>query len=284
MMRRVARYSAGRAALLAVALVMVAGGCGPKPKGLIDKPQEPPPPSKVDLTDIRSYARELKHDGVVNIQLVRYMVSVGQYSLAVQHSDTLLKDSPRDEELHFLKGYALRELGQREQAVDEFKKACDIRSGFAESWNAMGITYDQMRKFDEAEKAYMEALKINPNSAKYLNNLGFSYFSRGEYNQAAEAYKKALAFDPSNVQIRNNLGFSYGMLGRYQEAMTEFKQAGREEVALNNMGFVYYMLGYNNHAKDMYAKALEINPEFAKARNNMQLAGGEPSLFPPHNP
>jgi len=256
-----------RAAICLVALGLV-GGCASNSKPLL-------PSNKLDLTNIRSYGKNLKHKGIVNKQLVGYLVGTGQYVLALKHNETLLKKDSNDAELHFLKGYALRELDRYEVAVKEFKTAAKLHRNYAEAWNALGVTYDRMRKPEEAEKAFLQALKITPTSPKYLNNLGFSYFSRGQYDKAVEAYKKGLASYPNNVQIHNNLGFAYGMLGRYEEALAEFKQAGRDEVAYNNQGFVYYMLGYTAQAKVMYAKALESNPKFTEARDNLRILENE---------
>ena len=262
-----------RAASCLIALALV-GGCASKPKSALNS-RPSPSPNRLDLTDIRSYGRDLKHKGIVNKQLVGYLVGTRQYVLALKHTETLLKKDSNDAELHFLKGYALRELDRYEVAVKEFKAAAKFHRNYAEAWNALGVTYDRMRKPDEAEKAFLQALKITPTSPKYLNNLGFSYFSRGQYDKSVEAYKKALASYPNNVLIHNNLGFAYGMLGRYEEAMAEFKQAGRDEVAYNNQGFVYHMLGYNDQAKVMYAKALESNPKFTKARDNLRILENE---------
>ena len=257
--------------LLALALL---GGCASNPKSTLNS-RPSPSPNRLDLTDIRSYGRDLKHKGIVNKQLVGYLVGTRQYVLALKHTETLLKKDSNDAELHFLKGYALRELGRYEVAVKELKTAAKLHRNYAEAWNALGVTYDRMRKPDEAEKSFLQALKITPTSPKYLNNLGFSYFSRGRYDKAVEAYKKGLASYPNNVQIHNNLGFAYGMLGRYEEALAEFKQEGGDEVAYNNQGFVYYMLGYNDQAKVMYAKALESNPKFTKARDNLRILENE---------
>lgn len=288
MRRGASRIAGARQAvgLLAAAALLV--GCASKRSASVTdetlKQKPKASPNKVDITDVRSYAKDLKHKGIVNKYLVRYLVSAGEYKLALRHIETLRKESPQDAELHFLKGYALSELGKYKEGVKELKEACELRKDYAEAWNALGMTYDMMHKPEEAEGAFLEALKINPNAPKYLNNLGFSYFSRGDYKKASEAYQKALALDPDNVQIHNNLGFAYGMLGRYDEALAEFRQAGTEEVAYNNMGFVYHMLGYNSQAKGMFAKAIETNPHFEKALENLRLISGDENLFPPHPP
>ncbi|MFQ5874507.1 MAG: tetratricopeptide repeat protein, partial [Dehalococcoidia bacterium] len=197
------------------------------------------------------------------------------YVLAIHHAEELIEKDKKDADLYALKGYALREVGQYDEAIEALKASLALRKGYAEAWNAMGMTYDLMRKPEEAEQAYLEALRINPTSPKYLNNIGFSLFGQGQYDRAAEFYQKALASDPLNAQIHNNLGFAYGMLGQYPEAIAEFKQAGRDEIVYNNLGFLYFMLGFNDEARVMYAKALDINPQYIKARRNLRLIDGD---------
>ena len=261
-----------------VALALLAG-CGRKTTAAYKKNLFLPPPPKLTVLDnIRSHAKDIKHEGVVNKKLVRFLIGQRMYFLALHHIEQLPKKDREKPETLFYKGFALREVGQYDEAVKALKAASNSQRDYAEAWNALGLTYDLMRKSDEAKQAYLEALRINPSSSKYLNNLGFSHFSRGKYSLAVELYQKALASDPHNVKIHNNLGFAYGMLGRYPDAISEFKQAGREEVVYNNLGFLYYMLGHNDEAKVMYAKALEINPQFSKARKNLRIIEGDGAM------
>jgi tetratricopeptide (TPR) repeat protein len=259
-----------------VVLVLLAG-CGQRTKAAHNRALTPPP-EQTTLDDLRTHAKDIKHEGVVNKELVRFLMGQRMYVLALHHIENLPKKEREAPQLLFLKGFALREVGHYDEAVEVLKAAINSNRDHAEAWNALGMTYDLMRKPEEAEQAYLGAIRINPSSPKYLNNLGFSHFSRGNYNPAIELYQKSLASDPHNVQIHNNLGFAYGMLGRYPEAISEFKQAGNEEVVYNNLGFLYYMLGLNDEAKVMYAKALEINPRFGKARKNLRLLEGGGAL------
>ncbi len=264
-------------AVVCLAALALLAGCGRKTTAAHKKNLFPQPKNAV-LDNLRFHAKDIKHEGVVNKQLVRFLVGQRMYVLALHHIENLPKKERKKPEAFFLKGFALRELGRYDEAVEALKAASNSQRDYAQAWNALGITYDLMRSSEEAEEAYMEALRINPSSPKYLNNLGFSHFSRGKYSLAVELYQKALASDPHNVQIHNNLGFAYGMLGRYPEAISEFKQAGREEVVYNNLGFLYYMLGLNDEAKIMYAKALEINPQFRKARGNLHIIEGDGAM------
>ncbi len=266
-------------AVVCLAALAFLAGCGRKTTAAHKKSMFPPPtPTNTVLDNLRSHAKDIKHEGVVNKQLVRFLIGQRMYVLALHHIENLPKKDRKKPETLFYEGFALRELGHYDEAVKALKAASNSHRNYAEAWNALGLTYNLMRKSDEAEQAYMEALRINPSSSKYLNNLGFSHFSRGKYSMAVELYQKALASDPHNVQIHNNLGFAYGMLGHYPDAIAEFKQAGREEVVYNNLGFLYYMLGHNDEAKVMYAKALEINPQFSKARKNLRMIEGDGAM------
>ena len=49
----------------------------------------------------------------------------------------------------------------------------------------------------------------------------------------------------------------------------------RNPRAFNNLGYAYYLEGRKEEARDAYRRALEIDPTFEYARNNLKMLGGE---------
>ncbi|MBI3995715.1 MAG: tetratricopeptide repeat protein, partial [Nitrospirae bacterium] len=70
-------------------------------------------------------------------------------------------------------------------------------------------------------------------------------------------------------RYHNNLGYAYGMIERYPDALREFLQGGTEAAAFNNLGFSYQAGGDLNQARDLYRRALEIDPGLKTARQNL---------------
>ena len=74
-----------------------------------------------------------------------------------------------------------------------------------EAWIGLAASYDHIRRFDLADRAYAMAIRLSGESVQVLNNQGFSYMSRGDFKTARAKFNKALRLDPNNQTIVNNL-------------------------------------------------------------------------------
>jgi Flp pilus assembly protein TadD len=75
----------------------------------------------------------------------------------------------------------------------------------AEAWLGLAASYDRLRRFELADRAYAHAIKILGPTPEILNNQGYSYLLRGDYHHAREKLVAARDLDPGNPYIRNNL-------------------------------------------------------------------------------
>ena len=66
-------------------------------------------------------------------------------------------------------------------------------------------TYDRLRRFDLADRAYAQAIKISGVNVTILNNRGYSYLLRGDVVNARKQFTAAYNIDPSNPTVINNL-------------------------------------------------------------------------------
>jgi tetratricopeptide (TPR) repeat protein len=90
-------------------------------------------------------------------------------------------------------------------AEQHFRKAVEMHPRDLESWIGLAASYDRLRRFDLADRAYTQAMKIAGATPEILNNIGYSYMLRGDYRRARETLMQAQAQDPGNPYIRNNL-------------------------------------------------------------------------------
>jgi tetratricopeptide (TPR) repeat protein len=114
----------------------------------------------------------------------------------------LLGSDPNDEvsrgKLYFRQGsYGLAERN--------FRKAVELHPKDAEAWLGLAASYDRLRRFDLADRAYANVIKLVGASPEIMNNQGFSYMLRGDYVKARNTLLAAQARDPGNVFIQNNL-------------------------------------------------------------------------------
>lgn len=114
----------------------------------------------------------------------------------------LLGRDPSDD-LSVGKKYFLQ--GSYGLAERHFRRAVELHPQDAESWVGLAASYDRLRRFDLADRAYAQAIKIKGATAEILNNQGFSYMLRGDYRRARERLLAARAIDPVNPYVNNNL-------------------------------------------------------------------------------
>jgi len=86
-----------------------------------------------------------------------------------------------------------------------FRKAAESGSRDAEAWLGLAASYDRLRRFELADRAYEEVIKIAGPTPAILNNQGYSYMLRGQFDRAREILNRARAKDPDNPYIQNNI-------------------------------------------------------------------------------
>ena len=90
-------------------------------------------------------------------------------------------------------------------AEKHFRRAVELHPRDAEAWVGLAASYDRLKRFDLADRAYGQAANIIGETPEIMNNRGFSYILRGDYARARRTLEVALAKAPDNPYIRNNL-------------------------------------------------------------------------------
>jgi Flp pilus assembly protein TadD len=114
----------------------------------------------------------------------------------------LLGDDPHDDLVLGKRYFRSNNFGLAEKT---FRSAVEKRPHNAEAWVGLAASYDRLRRFDLADRAYAEAIRIVGPTAEILNDQGFSYMMRGDYARARKKLMDAQAKDPANPYIRANL-------------------------------------------------------------------------------
>jgi len=86
-----------------------------------------------------------------------------------------------------------------------FRHAAELHPRDAEAWLGLAASYDRLRRFDLADRAYAQAIAIVGPTAEILNNQGYSYMLRGDYKRARAKLMEAQSKDPANRYVQNNL-------------------------------------------------------------------------------
>ena len=133
-----------------------------------------------------------------------------QYEYA-SSSDALLGANPNDDLNLGKRHFRERDYGLAEK---HFRRAVEMSPRDAEAWLGLAASYDRLKRFDHADRAYAQALRIIGPSPELLNNQGYSYLLRGDYRRARTKLYAARAKDPGNPRIQSNIAVLEESLAR----------------------------------------------------------------------
>jgi Flp pilus assembly protein TadD len=90
-------------------------------------------------------------------------------------------------------------------AEKHFRRAVELHPTDAEAWLGLAASYDRLRRFDLADRAYAQAIRIVGPTVAILNNQGFSYMLRGDFRRARQKLIAAQRKEPENKYVANNI-------------------------------------------------------------------------------
>jgi Flp pilus assembly protein TadD len=69
-------------------------------------------------------------------------------------------------------------------AEQHFRKAVELRGDNSEAWMGLAASYDQLGRFDFADRAYEQLVQISGRKPQIVNNMGYSQLLRGNKKKA----------------------------------------------------------------------------------------------------
>ncbi|MBO6716529.1 MAG: hypothetical protein JJ913_01090 [Rhizobiaceae bacterium] len=76
-------------------------------------------------------------------------------------------------------------------AEKHFRNAVELQAGNAEAWMGLAASYDQLGRFDFADRAYEQLLGIAGRQPQIVNNMGYSQYLRGDHRKARKLLMEA---------------------------------------------------------------------------------------------
>jgi len=120
---------------------------------------------------------------------------------------------------------------------------------------------------------YSEANIKEPKNPETLFKMGYVLAEQKRYDEALEYYKEALDLDPDNLYLHQAMASAYRSMDEFASARNHLnKSLGIDEsnpVTYYNYGNLLVDMKHFDEAKDMYKKALELNPELEEAKEEL---------------
>lgn len=149
----------------------------------------------------------------------------------------------------FAEGVTLSNEGKHDEAIAKFEEVLAGAPKCLECYNNIGTVYTRKQDYAQAETAFKKALEINPESADAYNGLATVYNAQKKFDQASEASAKA-----------QELGGAAGATG------------GGNAGTVYNQGVIAWNAGKIPEAKQLFQRAVELDPKLADAHYWLGMA------------
>lgn len=102
-----------------------------------------------------------------------------------------------DAERRVERAQELFEQRKWQEALDELRAATDVNPYNASWYFNIGLTLDELGRFDDAIDAYTQALEIDGDDLQALHHLGLDLHQLGRFHEALQQFDKAQQIDPT---------------------------------------------------------------------------------------
>ena len=172
-------------------------------------------------------------------------------------------------ETHLAAGRMLEASGDLNGAIQQYEAAIQADPKVTLSYGRLGMAYQRLGRYSEAQKAFRRGLDIDPNAAFLHNNIGYCFMLQSQPVVAEEAFRRALQIRPDFKRARMNLAMVLGRQGRMPESLAEFRRVISEDSANFNVGLICMQQRRLGEAERYFSQALAINPTCPGAREGL---------------
>ncbi|MGL5001685.1 MAG: tetratricopeptide repeat protein, partial [Casimicrobium sp.] len=132
--------------------------------------------------------------------------SSGDYELALQRLDRVVALAPQpNADVHYHRALVHANLGARESAVNDYRRAIELKPNFAPALNNLAELLRAQRGFAEAELLFRRALVIEPTFHDARFNRGLNAHQAGDLPLAKAELSLCVKQDPDNLRARATL-------------------------------------------------------------------------------
>jgi len=131
-------------------------------------------------------------------------LEMGKWDEAIKEFDTVLRDILYLTPFYVLNnmGWAYYKKGDRQKAIECYKKALAMKPDFGLAYYNMGLAYKEGKQTSEAIAAFRSAVTQVPNFLDAHFQLGILYFDTGRREDARKAFEEVVRIAPQSENSR----------------------------------------------------------------------------------
>jgi len=234
---------------------------------------------------------------LANLELVD-----GKPGSALAAIDKAIAASPNEDRLYIIRGRALKDKEQFEEAGQAFMKALELDDKKIINYTTLASFYIERKELDKAralldkmaaampdssqpylqmasidlvendmdkaEQHLLQALKVDPKNSKLKGAIADFYVKKGSLDQAEQTYKDAIASadKPEEFEAQlANLYFDYGKFDQAKELLAKVNK-GNEKIAAATLVTIKFLLkdGKNQEALTAATELLREYPKWGE--------------------
>lgn len=190
----------------------------------------------------------------------------------IERIQEILRNDPSNFQARRELSVMLADNGFNEEALSNLNYLLKYFPDDAELLYNIGIIYEKLKDFNNAEKAYKNAVELSP-QADFYYNLGEVLVTLQKWDEAIVAFNKVLQTDADDGNCYFNLGLCYFNKDELKQSENYFQRAielnPKDIYAHFYLGNIYQEQGLTNFAEECYRHVLEISPDYSWAYFNL---------------
>lgn len=209
---------------------------------------------------------------------VLYNRGLNDQALAALHRSIEL--SPENADAHYLIGFVLGDLGRHEEARMSTKRAIQLNPSLSRAQANLSIDRYNTARYNELVPERQErrssALELSTDGHLAHYNLGLAFRQKGYYAEALKEYRLALDRNEDENLVRQAMAEVHLLKKDAAAAIELYDQillAQKDSPKLwCERGVALHQQGQHAAAAASYRRALQIDPAYAIAHNNLGVA------------
>lgn len=175
--------------------------------------------------------------------------------------DTIYYSFNLQPEDFYREGMKHLEGGEVDRAVEDFSKAIQGDSDFADAYFARGKAQTLRGNSEEALKDLEKAIQLRPDHPEFLTERGKTYGNAGDFKRALADFNTVIELAPNEADGYANRGITFVNMRELNPALTDFNRAlsldSENLDALFGKGFVYVITGQQLKARALFQEFIK---------------------------
>lgn len=240
--------------------------------------------SMLDLETAKYHYEYVLNVDTVNagafLGMAKIFAALDNFGKADYYISQSLRSNQYSAEPYFTRGLIYRsdwyKTGRQKSydiAISSFQTAVEQEPDYYAAYIELGVMHAEIGD-SIALEYYNSALDIYPESIEAWYNKGYFFQVRGEIDNAMSCYYTLRSIDSTWYKPYYNLGYIHMIYTEDQDsAIYYYKQCTKWDPtnyeAFNNLGLAWEKKGDRLNAKKYYQKAIEVNPDYQLAKDNL---------------